>query len=126
MSRKAQRNLDLQQFWRQHLERWQALSISIRQYCREQTLSEASFYSWKRELKRRQAEEPHPGGPTQCPSQAANPDFVPVVVTPVETRHAGSGVLEIELPGGVRLKVPGGFDEATLRLVLELTGGSSC
>ena len=54
---------------------------------------------------------------------ARGPQLVPVVVTPDEPAKVESGVasdvIEIELPRGYRIRVPGGVKAVTLRLVLD-------
>ncbi|WP_408836158.1 IS66-like element accessory protein TnpA [Acidisphaera sp. L21] len=53
----------------------------------------------------------------------SSPQFVPVMVTPDEPARDGAGVasdvIEIDLPHGYRVRVPGGVKAATLRLVLD-------
>ncbi len=51
------------------------------------------------------------------------PQLVPVMVTPDEPARVepgvASAVIEIELPRGYRIRVPGGVKAVTLRLVLD-------
>ena len=37
-------------YWRGVLERQRESGLSVRQFCREQRVSEASFHSWKRKI----------------------------------------------------------------------------
>jgi hypothetical protein len=48
--------------------------------------------------------------------------LVPVHIVPdAPTGHAGAaGMLEIELPGEIRLRIPAGCDRATLQVVLSM------
>jgi transposase-like protein len=39
-----------EQYWKRHLALWQRSGLSIRAYCKENGVVEASFYSWRREL----------------------------------------------------------------------------
>jgi len=41
---------DQEQFWRMALETWQASGLSIRQFCRQEGLSEPQFYLWRKKL----------------------------------------------------------------------------
>ena len=51
MSRKQKSSgSDRQQFWRMVLETWQASGLSVRQFCKDEGLSEASFYFWRKKL----------------------------------------------------------------------------
>jgi transposase-like protein len=48
-----QRNAEKQRFWQRQLARWRQSRQSVREFCRENALSEPSFYAWRRELTRR-------------------------------------------------------------------------
>ena len=52
------------------------------------------------------------------PSRSPAPALMPVVVTPERPRAAETDVIEIELPGGYRVRVGSSVDAASLRLVL--------
>jgi hypothetical protein len=91
-----------EQQWRQWLERWQRSGLSAAAFCRRQGVAEGRFYAWRRILARRDAE------------QTA---FVPVRVL-AEPASLPDASLELVLPNGRRLRVPRGFDAATLRQVL--------
>jgi hypothetical protein len=47
------RDLRKQRFWRHQVVRWRQSRQSVRDYCRDNALSEPSFYAWRRELTRR-------------------------------------------------------------------------
>lgn len=44
--------------WRERLARWLASGLSVRAFCAQQGVAEASFYYWKRALRLRDAETP--------------------------------------------------------------------
>jgi len=44
-----------QQFWEEHLEKWNASELSQGEYCRHNKISEKSFQYWKRKVKRNNA-----------------------------------------------------------------------
>ena len=77
-------------WWREQVERYEASGLSVRRFCQESRLSEASFYAWRRTLRLRARE-----------AQAAT--FVPVVVTPPPST---SGSFMVELRGGRKLHLP--------------------
>ena len=79
-----------EEFWREQVERYEASGLSVRRFCQESGLSEASFYAWRRTLRLRARE-----------AQAA---FVPVVVAPPSLPMSGS--LTVELCGGRKLHLP--------------------
>ena len=51
-----QRDLGKEQFWRQMVARQRQSDLTIRAFCEHAGLSQASFYQWRRELVRRDAE----------------------------------------------------------------------
>ncbi len=64
-------------FWREQVERYESSGLSVRRFCQESRLSEASFYAWRRTLRLRARE-----------AQAAA--FVPVVVASPSPPMSGS------------------------------------
>ena len=51
------RSSEKEAYWRWHVEIQAAGSLSIRGYRRKHGLSEPSFHAWRRELKKRDAEQ---------------------------------------------------------------------
>jgi transposase-like protein len=101
MSMGKPRDLQKEQEWRRRLREWQRSGLGVSTFCRRYGLVEKHLYRWRRILAERDAE------------QAA---FVPVHLL---TENASpNGVLEVVLTGGRRLRVPKGFDAATLRQLL--------
>src|SRR5277367_6020997 len=110
-------------FWRDLIERRRHSSLSVAQFCAEVGVSSASFYQWQRKLRGDAAPAQH-----AQPDRRATSQLIPVHIVPdAPTGHAGAaGMLEIELPGEIRLRIPAGCDRATLQIVLSmlLPGGS--
>src|SRR5262245_27592812 len=97
--------------WRRRISQWRASGLSVRAFCARHGLSTASFYSWRRVLERRAAEEPA---------------FVPVRVV-ADAVPAQASALEVVLVGGRAVRIAPGFDAATLRRLLAvLEGKGSC
>jgi hypothetical protein len=48
MSQEQKSDTDQRQFWQMAIESWQSSGLSIRQFCKQEGLSEPSFYSWVR------------------------------------------------------------------------------
>ncbi len=90
-----------EQQWRRWIQQWQHSGLSVRAFCARHDLAEPSFYAWRRQLQQRQG--------------AAR--FVPVRVVPDE-EPAPAGSVEVVLSGGRHVRVPPGFDPATLRQLL--------
>ena len=111
-------------FWEGCVSRWHKSGLSVREFCRREALSEPLFYSWRRELARRDvSDSPAARPPRQRMSQAAG--FVPVEI--VAARQVGQrGAIEIVLPDSRRVRVRPGFDPATLEAVLEILERRPC
>ncbi len=80
-----------EQFWRLVLEEQTSSGLSIRAFCKQEGLSEPSFYSWRRTISERDSNEPESGGTWQRQAesresvisndrQQSNPSFIPVQV----------------------------------------------
>lgn len=114
MSTHHRRSRSKEQFWRRMIRLWDRGDVSVRAFCRQRGLAEQSFYSWRRILAQRDAE-----------NTAAAAPFVPVQVVeesmPVSAEAPSSGAaLELILPAGRRLCIAPGFDGPTLQRLLTL------
>ncbi len=109
-------------YWRRMLARQADSQGSIRAWCLEQGLNEATFHGWRRELTRRDAEaKPSVRREAKTRSTA----FVRVRVTedrsqPVDLR------IEIVLTDGRCVRVHGSVDRQTLADVLIVLEGDRC
>jgi transposase-like protein len=104
-----QRDPQRERLWRRTMSAWQSSGLSVRQYCLGHGLTEASFYYWRRELRRRDAQ--------RLPSLAS--EFVPVTVVPAAT-------LEVRCPSGHVVSLPTA-NVATLRMLFAaLAEEASC
>ena len=89
------RDLTKEALWRRHIEQQARGGMSIRRYCRMHGLSEPSFHTWKRELRRRAIENQ---------STRTQVTLVPVTVVPDElevSRRAQSRPDPVQQPGRV-------------------------
>ena len=111
LRKRRRRDLRKERQWRQALARWQRSGLTMRAFCRRESLSEPSFHAWRRELRRRDHEKT---------SVRSRPAFVPVRVS------ASSPFLELVLAAGRVLRVPPGFDGPTLREVVAALETPSC
>ena len=94
--------------WHQRLQRFHQGEQSVADFCDQEGVSTASFYSWRRRL----------GQPP--PPEPATTDFVPIRLVPP------SPALELLLPSGTLLRIGPECDSALLRHVLGLLGVASC
>ena len=97
--------------WRQRIGQWQVSGLSVRAFCAQRGLAQASFYAWRRVLERRAAEQPA---------------FVPVQVVADATPVGQASALEVLLLDGRTVRVAPGFDTATLRQLLAVLEGRPC
>lgn len=127
---RGQRDPVLERQWRERVARWASSGLSVREFSRQQGLSEASLYFWKRELQARDVVANGPvaaksmatngnstnsGGPgsaaTQspaaqsCATPSGSPRFVPVTVLPDATKllamaPATTLAVEVRCPSG--------------------------
>ena len=80
-----------------------ASGISVKQFCKEQGLTEYSFYAWRKRLQQT--------GPVR---------FALVDRNPRRQESAADAALELVLANGERLRISAGVDAATLRTVLDV------
>jgi len=88
--------------WSKRIATQQRSGISVKQFCKEQGLTECSFYAWRKRLRKRE----------------------PVRFALVDRGTAGREsltdmFLELVLTTGERLRISTGVDTTTLRTVLE-------
>ena len=108
MARKGPRpSEERRSYWRAAIELQQESGLSVRQFCRQEGLSEPSFYAWRRRLA-------NPTEPAVCQDDH-KPTFVPVEITAGEYEAA----LVVELVTGTTLRVHEGCSPELLRTTLE-------
>ncbi len=119
--------------WRRIIGRQSRSGVTVRAWCLDQQLSEATFHWWRRELARRDVElkqsartgerkksprtQPREGGKKRTRPATGSPAFVPVRVFPDDLQADGSPI-EIVLPDGRFIRVRGPVDRQTLADVL--------
>ena len=114
MARPEWRDRGKERFWKQVIRRWRRSGLSVRAFCAGESLSEPSFYGWRRELARRDEQA----------SAKLAPRFVPVHlrrdvdVAPTDVAPASPPAIDVVLANGRRLRVPAGFDPGMLRQLL--------
>lgn len=118
-----------EQLWRRLLAEWRSSGQSVRAFCRSRALSEPSFYFWRQTLiQRDQTQPPAPfvpaGNPpvTSAGESRPAPLFAPVRLVgalPVPpTAPQAASCLEVLCRGGRIVRVPAGFDPATVRALV--------
>lgn len=86
------------EYWRELIARQERSGMTVHAFCAQQSVTEASFYSWRKQLQ-------------------ANRSVSFALVEPRDGEHRPAPV-EFVLPSGERVQVAPGADAATLRMVL--------
>jgi hypothetical protein len=92
--------------WAERIAAQQRSGISVKQFCRENGLTEYSFYAWRKRLQQ--------SGPVR---------FALVERNPRRQERTTEPVLELVLATGERLRIGAGVDITTLRTVLDVLRG---
>jgi hypothetical protein len=122
MAKSKARDLAKEAAWRRLLARHANSGQSIRAWCRRHRVKETAFHWWRRELARRDAEQP-PSVRRYAEAQATS--FVPVQVTD-DTAGGGDPQIEIVLPDGRRVRVTGTVNREMLTQVLDVLEPRVC
>jgi hypothetical protein len=89
--------------WAERIAAQRRSGISIKQFCKEQGLTECSFFAWRKRLQQT--------GPVR---------FALVEKSTRRQERTTEPVLELVLATGARLRIGAGVDGATLRTVLDV------
>ncbi len=111
MSKESNTQTQQRQFWQMAVEAWQTGGLSVRQFCKQEGLSEPSFYSWRKRLTKSAGD--HPDHSTDCPPEP----FIQVSLP-----DGSASGMEFVLSSGHTLRIPVGVDPKTLTSVLSAMG----
>jgi len=89
--------------WAERIAAQQRSGISVKQFCKEQGVTEGSFYAWRKRLQKKE--------PVR---------FALVDRGAARQKAATEAALELVLATGERLRIGAGVDAATLRTVMEV------
>ena len=109
MSKSKKSDTEQQQFWQMAIETFQSSGLSVRQFCKQEGLSEPGFYSWRRKLAK--ADEAKMEKQRDSSSSA----FIKVAIP-----KSNQVLLELELSSGNTLRIRSGADNKTLNNVLSV------
>ena len=101
--------------WRQRLDRFESARMTVAEFCKNEGVSQAAFYKWRKALRDQKVLAVHQSGP----ATPAGVRFLPLRLSPLAQgqfdfppeQTAGQPVARptaattIELPGGVRIVV---------------------
>jgi transposase-like protein len=102
--------------WLAIVQRWQRSDLSVREFCRQQQVNEASFYEWRRVLRER--------GLLGQAAPNATPAFARLVVETPEP--AAQNAIEVVLGERRVLRVRAGFDGEVLLQLVKLLEDTPC
>ena len=88
-----QGSLEKARYWREKISEQHQSGISIKEFCHQHSISQPSFYAWKRKLKQREFQS------------ASELKLIPLVVSDTAEKVATQPSVTIRLPGGVQLDV---------------------
>ena len=108
MSKIEKSDTDHQGFWQMVLETFTSSGLSVRQFCLQEGLSEASFYAWQKKLVQTQ------------PSDGKKNEVEPKPFIEVSLPHMKPPGLELILASGHTLRIPSGVDRQILAYVLSI------
>jgi hypothetical protein len=98
--------------WSERVRKWERSGLEIAEFARREGLKPTLLGWWRWNL---QSTKPGATAPT------AEPRFLPVHVV-ASTPPRGPAPIEIALPNGCIVRVPPGFDPATLERVIAIVG----
>lgn len=93
-------------YWRDVVARQRRSGLTVAAFCRQQEVSQAAFYGWRRRL----------SGERSGRSTAVS--FVPLPLEQAGPPRAAE--FSLQLPNGVQVTVPRNFDDAALERLLQL------
>jgi len=92
--------------WRKRWERFESSSLTVAEFCRREGVSQPTFYQWRKRLRRERGQAaPMVVREAGVPARAGT-DVSGGPAAFVELALACPGVVELELPNGVRVRVP--------------------
>ncbi len=98
---------DQRQFWQMAIETCQSSGLSVRQFCKQEGLSEPTFYQWRKRLAK--VDQFKDDGKVTCPTE-------PFIQVSLPQEKPAS--LELVFASGHTLRINPGIDNKTLTLVL--------
>jgi len=93
--------------WRERLDRFQSMQLTVAEFCKREGVSTPSFYAWKKRLAMDRSNVP-----TSKHAATTSAKFVPLVV-------AGAQLpIRMTLPGGAAVELPIDQPEQTVQLMI--------
>jgi len=93
------------EFWKQVLEEHSESNLSVSDFCSQKSLSDQSFYQWKRKL-------------TPRPSSCSSPSLIPVRIVP-SAPAAVSRSIQVMTPSGYAIRFDSSLEPSQLANLIE-------
>jgi len=107
-SKQRKSNNERRQFWQMAIEIWQDSGMSVSKFCKAEGLSEGAFYSWRKRLSGRRAQQNKQTG-------SSSSSFIEVAMP--KSDHAA---LELVLSSGHTLRISSTADNKILSNVISV------
>ena len=104
--------------WRERLARFDRGDGTVAEFCRREGVSNPSFYQWRKRLRQRDRQA------RRVEQEAAGASAAEVRGRFLPVNVAGLSVAEIELPNGIKIRVPATNVELVRTAIL--TGHEAC
>lgn len=101
-------------YWQKLVDRQASSGLSIRAFCRQEGVSEPSFYQWRKKLAAAGNGDAGPASSSRDSDSQVGGDFIPLTL--VET----SSSLEVVHPLGYRIRITGEVNVASLVRILDV------
>jgi len=133
--RQGKRDYGKESKWIERMREWEASGLGARQFCNRTGYKEVQFHWWKRVLQERGKWKPEIApvadkeGLSVSPPPFAEIQIAQPLHNPGNNRQNTShadGMIQIEMGEQYRIRVPSGFDPATLDRILTVLEERSC
>jgi transposase-like protein len=98
--------------WRKRWERFESSSLTVAEFCRREGVSQPTVDPWRKRLRRERGQAGAVGTQEAGVSARSGVDASGGQAAFVELALACPGVVELELPNGVRVRVPANREAA--------------
>ena len=112
--------------WRKRWARFESSSLTVAEFCRREGVSQPTFYQWRKRLRRERGQAVPLRAPEADVATRRRMDASGGQAAFVELALACPGVVELELPNGVRVRVPADREAALVIAIRAASELVSC
>ena len=116
----SNRSAEKESFWRLAIEEHRRSGLTVRSFCEREGVSEASFYAWRKEIKKRDTNTAFAAG--EDATNGGSQKLIPVDVVDVLSNCDSSSLPTVEVltPSGFTLRVPQDIQPQRLGVLLKV------